>query len=129
MRKWRLRHLLFSWFAYWLTMVSIKLGSAIAAAWVASQGPPRTSEITFNWGNEDGILFEVLSRGEVLWRGTTTIATVIGWAVVPPLILWMLWLWLGARDRSPKPSPAALAASPPDEIRVKEHVTPIRERR
>jgi hypothetical protein len=91
--KWRLPHLLLLWAGYWLALIVINLGPAIAAAGVATRAPgDNTSSVTLNWGTEAGISASVIHHGETLWAGATTIAAVIGWLVIPPLVLWIIWL-------------------------------------
>jgi hypothetical protein len=99
--KWRLSHLLFSWVAYWIAVIVIKLGPAIAAARVATQSPSNnTSQVTLNWGTEAGITASVIHHGDTLWAGATTVAALIGWATIPPLAIWVLWLRVSSAQRA-----------------------------
>jgi hypothetical protein len=99
--KWRLSHLLFSWAAYWIALIVIKLGPAIAAARVATQSPGNnTSSVNLNWGTEAGITASVIHHGDTLWAGATTLPAVIGWAVLPPLVLWVVWLLVSSAQRA-----------------------------
>jgi hypothetical protein len=96
MRKWRLRHLMISWFGYWAGIAAIKLGPAMAAGWVASRGPQDgTSSINVNWDIAAGIGAVIKSRGEVIWTGASSITAIIGWIVIPPLLMWIVWLKFG----------------------------------
>ena len=99
--KWRLSHLLLSWVAYWIAVIVIKLGPALAAARVATQSPSNNdSSVTLNWGTEAGITASVIHYGETLWAGATTIAAVIAWAALPPLALWGVWLVVSSAQRA-----------------------------
>lgn len=131
MRKWRLWHLVVSWLTYWVAIIAIKLGGGIAAAWrIATRGPnDGESGINFNWATESGLHLEVTRAGAKVWEGTTSIAAAVGWAAIPPLLLWLLWLWLGANERAKQRELESLPSTPADEIPVKQHVTPIRDRR
>jgi hypothetical protein len=130
MRKWRLRHLLFSWFAYWAGLVALKLGSGIAAAWSATRGPgDGNSRIQFDWSGESGIHLEIVRAGEKVWEGFTTLGALVGWAVIPPLILWIIWLRLGAAERSKERGLDALSPGSPDEMQVNRNAETVRERR
>jgi hypothetical protein len=130
MRKWRLRHLLISWFAYWAAIVTVKLGSAIAAASTATSGPDDgLSSMGFNWSSGAGLHLEIQRAGETLWAGTTTIAAVVGWAVIPPLILWIIWLRLAASERADDRATGELGSGHAEDLPLRDRAAPFREDR
>lgn len=99
--KWRLSHLLMSWLGYWLALIVIMLGPAIAAAWVATRSPnENNSAISLSWGSAAGVTASVVHHGETLWSGATSIAAIIGWAAIPPVVLWVIWLRVTSAQRA-----------------------------
>jgi hypothetical protein len=130
MKKWPLRHLLISWFAYWAGITAIKLGSAFAAAWTATRGADDgRSGIDLGWDSASGLRAVVRSHGETIWTGATSISALVGWAVIPPLILWVIWLRLSSADRSSGRARAELGSGDAADLPLQEKPTSIRERR
>lgn len=129
MTKWRLRHLLFSWFAYWIAIIAIKLGPAIAAGVRATSGPSDgQSKINAGWSDAAGLTVEIVEKGVKIYSGTASLASIIGWAVVPPLVLWAAWLAIGAKQRRTQRERELLGEGSPGNLPMRDriHSTPDR---
>jgi hypothetical protein len=93
LRRWRASHLLWTWTAYWLVLVTVTLGPLVRAAWRVTRPGHSHGTVLASFG--DGVLRTVVtSTGE--GAQTVTASTHLGplafWVAVPPLLLWVLWL-------------------------------------
>lgn len=90
-RRWRPRHLLLAWSAYWVGLVLVKLGPAIVAGWRLSQQAGGHGSV--NASMTDGILSaNIIEGGHTTWAGSISVLTLAFLAAVPPLLLWLAWL-------------------------------------
>ena len=90
-RRWRPRHLLLAWSAYWVGLVIVKLWPAIVAGWRMSQQPG--SHGSANASMTDGILSaNIVEAGHTTWAGSISVLTLAFLVAVPPLLLWLAWL-------------------------------------
>ena len=91
LRRWRPRHLLLFWSAYWVGLVLVKLGPAIAAVWHLSQHANGHGSVNANLG--DGILrANIVEAGQTTWAGSISVLTLAFLVTLPPLLLWLVWL-------------------------------------
>jgi hypothetical protein len=109
--RWRPRHLLIAWTTYWVVTALIALAPAIEA--ILRRVVPAGAHGNVNASFNDGLLsLTVDGGGMTAWSGSTHLSTVILWASVPPLLLWLLWLvtrpWHGGRREA-----TGQAAGPP----------------
>jgi hypothetical protein len=107
----RPRHIVLLAVAYWLGLVVVTLGSAIAAAWQVSRLPP-------NHGSMSASLTNLLLRvsididGVAVWAGSVSLGALFAWVVGPPVLLALTSRWV--REAEAEASlPASLAAPPP----------------
>jgi hypothetical protein len=100
--RWKPRHLLLAWIAYWVALVAVTLGPALIAIWRVSQGPENTGTVSASVTNAVATL-TVTERGATIWAGTAHLLAVALWVAVPPLVLW--GIWIAARSRM-RPVPA-----------------------
>ena len=94
--RWRPRHLLLSWIAYWLVLGLLTVGPAIPAIWRATRGSAHGEVMG---GMADAVLsLTVKEAGQTTWTGSVRLLTLALWVALPPLVLWVLWL--AARPRA-----------------------------
>ena len=90
LRRWRARHLLLAWSAYWVALAAVALAPA-ARAIARVSGPGEHGNVAAVFG--DGLVrLTVTSPGAPAWTGTVTVGALAFWVAVPPLLLWLLWL-------------------------------------
>jgi hypothetical protein len=96
-RRWRSSHLLLAWTMYWLALIAVTLGRALAAAWRATHADPGHGSI--NGSITDGLVHvDILRDGVRMWAGSATVGEIVFWFAVPPLLLWLGWLASRPRD-------------------------------
>jgi hypothetical protein len=89
LRRWRPRHLLASWLAYWLLLIVVTLGGAILAAWRVTHLPDGHGNISANFG--DGVFSLIVSEGtKTIWQGSASLISIALLVAGPPLLLWFL---------------------------------------
>jgi hypothetical protein len=90
-RRWRPRHLILAWSAYWVGLVLVRLGPAIVAGWRMSQRTGGHGSV--NASMTDGILSaNIVEAGRTTWAGSISVLTLAFLVAVPPLLLWLAWL-------------------------------------
>lgn len=100
--RWRPRHLLASWLAYWAALILVALGPAIPAIWRVTR-PDAHGSINGSFG--DGLLkLTVMDSGTVVWEGAVRVLIATCWLGVPPLLLWLAWVIARSRARTPTPT-------------------------
>lgn len=99
LRKWRLRELLASWIAYWIVLVGVMLGPAIAAVWRATHAGSEHGDVTVSFGKWNWALTVKLA-GKPIYTGTASFLTIALLVAGPPLLVWLLWV-----SRRPSPEP------------------------
>ncbi len=106
LRRWRPRHLLLVWVAYWIIALLVALRSGIAAIWRVTSDPDAHGNISA--GVTDGVFSLTVSEAtRVVWQGSASMTSILLWFAGPPLLLFLLWL--AARPRAAEP---VLAAPP-----------------
>jgi hypothetical protein len=107
----RPRHIVLLTVAYWLALVVVKLGPAIAAAWQVSRLPP-------NHGSMSASLTNTLLRlsididGVAVWAGSVLLGALVAWVVGPPMLLSLTSRWIRESEAGDR-LPASLPAPPP----------------
>src|SRR4051812_11252997 len=95
LRRWRPRHLLLAWSAYWIGLVLVTLWPAIAAGWRLSRANGHGSA---NAGVTDGILSAtIIAWGHRVWPGAISLSPLALLLAVPPLALWLVWFAVASR--------------------------------
>lgn len=108
----RPRHIALFTVTYWLGLVVVKLGPAIAAAWQVSRLPP-------NHGNMSASLTNTLLRlsididGVALWAGSISLGALLAWVVGPPVLLALTSRWIREAEAVEDGLPGSLPAPPP----------------
>jgi hypothetical protein len=89
--RWRPRHLLAAWVAYWIALVGFALAPAIGAAWPILTEPDAHG--TISAGFENARLHLTIQReSSTLYSASAHFLTLALWVAVPPLLLWAAWL-------------------------------------
>ena len=96
--RWRPRHLLLAWGAYWIALLAISSASALRAALAATSAPDGHGSISVNMAN--GVLTLLAKSDTSTYTGSASLLSIALWVAGPPLLLFVLW----AATRS---SPAA----------------------
>jgi len=87
--EWRPRHLLAAWIAYWILLLLGWLAPAIPMLFRLSRpGGHGTASIAAN----DGVLSAVIAAGGQTWTRAVGYGTLTALVVLPPLLLWLLWV-------------------------------------
>ena len=98
LRRWRPRHLLLAWSAYWLGLILVTLWPAIAAGWRLSR---ENSHGSASAGVTDGILSaKIVDGGQLLWTGSTSLSSLVLLLFLPPLALWLVWFIASSRTNN-----------------------------
>jgi hypothetical protein len=94
--RWKPRHLLGAWIAYWVGLAAVTLGPAIAAMVRVLGGEDGKGSISLGFENAIAHL-TVMQGAATMWTGTAHLLTIALWIAVPPLVLWTIWM--AARGR------------------------------
>ena len=101
LRQWKPGQLLLGWTAYWVGLAGVTLSPAIAATWRATHLPDGHGSVSASFDNTM-LTYSVIEDGVKTWVGTTPLSTAMLWVVGPPLLLWLVWLFVRKRpDASP----------------------------
>ena len=115
LRRWKPRQLLATWATYWVGLVGIGLGPTLLASWRATRLPPGQGSIQA--GVDAGVLnVSVIESGVKTFSASTPFSTAMLWLVGPPLVLWVIWLFV--RQRSRDDASAVAGARAPDALPV-----------
>jgi hypothetical protein len=88
---WRPGHLLAAWCGYWLALALWALGPALPTLWQVTR-PGAHGSASASVG--DGVARLIVTReGATAWTGQVELGTLALWLTLPPLALWVLWLW------------------------------------
>jgi hypothetical protein len=98
LRRWRPRHLLLAWCAYWLGLILVTLWPAILAGWRLSDEHGHGSASA---GVADGVLSaKIIDSGQVLWTGSISLSALALLLALPPLALWLVWFIASSRTNN-----------------------------
>jgi hypothetical protein len=104
--RWKPGQLLLSWGAYWAGLVAVKLGPAILEMWRVTRLPEGHGVINATFGN-DGFNLSVVEDGVTTLATSASLSSILLWVLVPPIVLWALWLLARVRQPAPVPSVSA----------------------
>lgn len=90
LRRWQAKHLLLAWGVYWLALVFVALGPALALVVRALNAPKGQGSIGANVAN--GTFTLNVQSAAARWSGSTSLTAMALWFAGPPLLLWLLWL-------------------------------------
>lgn len=96
--RWRAKHLLAAWCGYWVALFVVLLWPALVAGLRMSQSQAHGSA---NGGISDGILSgNIIESGKTIWSGSITLSTLAMLVALPPLALWVTWLFAASRTNN-----------------------------
>jgi hypothetical protein len=87
--RWRPRHLLLAWVAYWLLLLATVVRPALQHALTAIAAPEGHGTISASMAN--GVLSLIVKSDGASWTGAASLSSIALWIAGPPLILWALW--------------------------------------
>ena len=125
LERWRPKHLLAAWVAWWAGLVGVTLGSAIVS--IVRVTGDAAGKGSVNAGYGDGAFtLDVIDAGTTAWSGTASLTSVVLWVAGPPLLLWLAWLFTRPRRHAAIPGAADDMLLPPSGVdlmaRRREHV-------
>jgi hypothetical protein len=112
----RLSTLLASWILYWLLIIGIKAGPAIAAILRATSGkgaPEGSSSVNLSFGDA-GFTLDVTRLGETLYHGAIGLLPLALWIALPPLVLYVIWAAMRRREVIAGAASATASHTTPD---------------
>jgi hypothetical protein len=96
--RWRPRHLLLAWCAYWVGLALVKLGPVIIAAWRLSRRTEHgNAGVSFSNGTISG---HITDAGQTLWAGSMSFTHLTLLVTIPPLLLWIVWFVTSSRTNN-----------------------------
>ena len=98
-RRWRPRHLLLGWLAYWVGLILIKLGPAITAFVRMSQDSDSHGAASAGFAN-DALYMTVTEAGASIYSGSISLLSLVLLIAGPPLLMWLAWLVLASRTNN-----------------------------
>jgi hypothetical protein len=108
--KWKPKHLLLSWVAYWVALTAVTLGPAIAAAWRISRVPTGAS-ISASINNTV-LNLSMTANDATVWAASASLPVISLWIVGPPLLIWIAWLMRRPRGNTDVARGLASSAAP-----------------
>lgn len=90
-QRWRPSQLFLAWAAYWVGLVVVTLGRAIALGYRVTQEAGEHGSINAGFNN-DVLTANIINSGQTVWTGSTTLLRLVLLVAIPPLILWLIWL-------------------------------------
>ena len=88
--RWRPRHLLLAWVAYWLVLIATLARPPLVAALRALSAPDGHG--TMNASMANSMLTFTVKTDTLSWSGSASLTSIAFWIAVPPLVLWALWM-------------------------------------
>ena len=107
--RWRPRHLMFAWIAYWVALLLVALGPAIVAALPVIGDEKGHNSINASFGSA-GFSLSILRGSTTVYQREASLLSIALWIAGPPLLLWLAWMWRRARDTTER-APREVASS------------------
>jgi hypothetical protein len=101
--RWRSRHLLLAWVAYWLVLLAAVARSPLIAVLRALSAPQGHGTMSLSMAN--AVLTLNVKTDGLSYTGSSSLTSIALWIAGPPLVLWVLWLVtrpspIAARERT-----------------------------
>ena len=94
--RWRPKHLVAAWSAYWVALALVTLGPALLAIRDAVNAGEGKGNVSLGFANTVFHL-TVINGGVTTWEGSASLAYIAALVVGPPLAIWLLWIATRAR--------------------------------
>lgn len=88
--RWRPRHLLLAWVAYWLVLLATVMRPALMNVIAGITAPDGHGTISASVAN--GVASLSVNADALAWTGSASLTSIALWIAGPPLLLWALWL-------------------------------------
>ena len=88
--RWRPRHLLLAWCAYWVGLILVTLHSLLPVLWRISNEDAH-GRVNAGFGDA-GFQLTVFESGQTTFSGSISFLHLTLLVAVPPLIIWLAWL-------------------------------------
>jgi hypothetical protein len=103
---------------YWVGLVTVKLGTALAWAWDVSQLPHNHGTISASLTNTV-LHLSIVREGVQVWAGSASLPALAAWIIGPPLLLGLTARWTREAEARADAvgaggTPGSLGAPPPD---------------
>jgi hypothetical protein len=105
--RWRPSHLLGAWVVYWLGLAAVSVRDVVSAGFRATQSG---GSITGGLSNSELGITVAQQAGETV-KWAVPVSAVSAWVVIPPMVLWAVWLV--SRKRAAADERRDLAAGAP----------------
>ena len=111
LERWSAGALLGTWAGWWAALIGVSIGPGLLRALRLGREPGMhgTMSATFDGGR---LQFIVNNTADAAgnWAFSTSMAAALAWIAIPPLVLWLLWLFARpSRGSLPAPSAPMLA--------------------
>lgn len=104
--RFKVRHLLYAWLAYWTTLTVWALSPAALVLGKLSRDGAHGDASA---GISDGLLnVSVTSGGTTRWAASVSLSTLALALAVPPILLWCWWLFTATSQPDVRPEETAL---------------------
>jgi hypothetical protein len=123
-RRWRVWHLVLSWFVYWICLAIITVGPGLMAANIVANGPKNSGNVSVGAGSA-GLTMTVTEGGTVVWDRNASLFMLTLLFAGPPLGLWVLWLRRSDRGATQADEPGVPDDGQPDNAPPSELPAPM----
>jgi hypothetical protein len=105
--------LLATWAAYWAALLVVALWRPASLAFRLKQQMPGRVRVALDLATEHGVTLRLTGDASPVWAGTISFTELAVWLAVPPLALWVVWLWWTGRRPGLPPERAARRSATP----------------
>ena len=88
--RWRPRHLLLAWLAYWLVLLVTIMRPALVNVIAGISSPGGHGSISANMS--DGVVSLIVKADAATWTGSASLTSIALWIAGPPLLLFAIWM-------------------------------------
>jgi hypothetical protein len=128
LRRWRASQLLGAWLLYWLALAAAVLWRPALVAWRLSKVPEGHANAGLSFG--DGAFdLKFVVDNVTAYHGHASYGAVVLWLVLPPLLLWVVWLLSRPRPAPAPPAELRAGDAPPDFAAPRRDRAPARDER
>jgi hypothetical protein len=104
LRRWRSKHLLWSWIGYWIVLAALTLGPAAFQAYRVAKPPGGKGSISAGFENSVA-KYTIINDGVTIRTASARFSTIALWLGGPPLLLWIAWMLARPRRGAPAERP------------------------